>query len=286
MPYREDDSIDFDILKKEVDYLFDAGADGITLALASELLRLTQSERLELSRILPQMVEKRGTVTLSVGSETTKEAVFYAEVAQASGADAVMAIPPVATHATETEKYEYYRALHDAVTIPLVVQDASGYLGQGLSVETQARLRAELGPRIYFKPEAEPVGPTLTALQKAMGNEAIIFEGSGGIYLIDAYWRGISGTMPGSDVIRGIVAIWEALESGNNDRAYQIFFPLSCIISLQLASLDTYLAIEKYLLVKQGVFKTDRIRPPTAYHLDSHTAAEVDRLFGYLEAVL
>jgi len=286
MPFREDESIDYNVLAAEVDFVLDAGSDGVTLALASELVRLSTEERLELTRALPEMVGGRGTVTISVGAETVREAVAFAEAAERAGADAVMAIPPVSVALPELKVYDYYRAIHDAIGIPLVVQNASGYLGQSLSIETQARLRRELGERVYFKPEAPPIGQSLTLLQESLDGRGVVFEGSGGVVLIDSYRRGISGTMPGSDLIKGIVEIWRALERGDDDRVYEVYFPLSGIVVLQTASLDAYLAIEKYLLVKQGVFKNTRLRQPAAFEMDSYTAAEVDRLFARLEAVL
>ena len=287
MPYYDDDSIDFDTLKREIDHVIDAGSDGIVLAMASELLRLTCEERLELTRRLPEMLENRGTVTISVGAETAREAASYAEAAEKAGADAVMAIPPVATAISAQKKFEYYKTIHGAVSIPLVVQDASGYLGgEKLSVAVQARMRRELGSRIYFKPEGVPVGPTISQLQEALNHEGVILEGSGGHLLIDSYRRGVTGTMPGSDLIRGIIEIWRALERGDDDRAYEVYFPLSAIITHMLPSLDAYLAIEKYLLVKQGIFKNQRVRQPAAYDLDPDTAAEVDRLYERLMRVL
>ena len=291
MPYNDDESIDYDTLKREVDHVFDTGCDGITLAIASELLRLTCEERLELTQKLPEMAEKSGTasstVTISVGAETSREAAFYAEAAEKAGADAVMAIPPVATALSAAKKFDYYKTIHDAVTIPLVVQDASGYLGgEKLSVDTMVRLSGELGTRIYFKPEGLPIGPTISQLQEALSHEGAIFEGSGGYLIIDSYRRGITGTMPGSDLIRGIVEIWRALQSGDYDRAYEVYFPLSAIIIHELSSLDAFLAIEKFLLVKQGIFKNQIVREPSAYDLDSCTAEEVERLYGKLCEVL
>jgi len=285
-PFTESDDIDFDVLSKEVDHVFDAGSDGVVVALASELVRLTTDERLELARRVPEMVDGRGTVTISVGAETTKEAVFYAEAAEKAGADAVMAIPPVMVAIPEEKKFDYYRAIHDAIGIPLVIQNAAGYLGQPLSTETQVRLRRELGGRIYFKPEAPPLGQNLLALQTALDNRAVIFEGSGGLVLIDAYRRGITGTMPGSDLIHGIVEIWRALERGDDDRVYEVYFPLAAIVILQAASFDAYLGIEKYLLAKQGIFTNTLLRQPSSFELDSFTAAEIDRLFERLSAVL
>ncbi len=45
-------------------------------------------------------------------------------------------------------------------------------------------------------------------------------------------------------------------------------------------SLDAFLAIEKYLLVKQGVFQNTIVRGPVGYVLDEETRREVDRLFA------
>jgi 4-hydroxy-tetrahydrodipicolinate synthase len=283
MPYSEDGGIDFDTLKREVDHVFDSGSHGITLALASELLRLNREERLQLTRCLPRMAQKRGHVIISVGSETAREAAFYAEQAEKAGADAVMAIPPVATGISADKKCGYYRTIFNAVTIPLVVQDASGYLGgEKLSVETMIRLRNDLGPKIYFKPEGLPVGPTISKLQEGLKNEGVIFEGSGGYLLIDSFRRGVSGTMPGSDLIRGITAIWRALKNGDEERAYEVQLHLSAIVIHQSPSLDTFLAIEKFLLFKQGIFKNMYVRQPTSYDIDSNTAAEVERLYTML----
>ncbi len=286
MPYHEDDTIDFDVLAREVDHVIAAGSDGVVLALASELVRLTHDERLELTEKIPEMTAGRGTVTISVGAETIKSAVGYALAAEKAGVDAVMAIPPVATRLPESRIFDYYKAIHDAVTIPLVVQDASGYLGHALSVGIQARMRNEIGPRVYFKPEAQPIGPTLSRIQQATNRQAVVFEGSGGLQIVDSYRRGISGTMPGCDLIRGIVEIWRALGRGDNDRAYQVYFPLNAIVLLESSSLDGYLTIEKYLLMKQGIFKNRLVRRPSAFDLDPETAAEVDRVYARYEKAL
>ena len=49
---------------------------------------------------------------------------------------------------------------------------------------------------------------------------------------------------------------------------------------------DGFLAIEKYLLVKRGLFASDRRRQPNAWSLDKETSREVDRLFALLRAAL
>jgi dihydrodipicolinate synthase/N-acetylneuraminate lyase len=103
--------------------------------------------------------------------------------------------------------------------------------------------------------------------------------------LVDSFRRGIVGTIPGADLIRGIVPLWQALRSGDEARAYRLSLPISALVSLQ-TSLDAFLAVEKYLLVKQGVFSSTRVRGPVGFRLDEETRQEVDRLFDLVMAAV
>jgi 4-hydroxy-tetrahydrodipicolinate synthase len=81
------------------------------------------------------------------------------------------------------------------------------------------------------------------------------------------------------------VALWQALESGDTATVNRISPPLSALVSLQ-TGLDGFLAVEKYLLVKQGIFKSTLVRGPVGYTLDEPTRREVDRLFELLQAAV
>ena len=165
------------------------------------------------------------------------------------------------------------------------MQDASGYVGRPISIEMQAQLFNENGPdRVLFKPEATPIGPRLTALHEATSHRAMIFEGTGGLALVDSYRRGIAGTMPGADLIKPIIALWRALETHDDSRIARIEPPLCALVSLQ-TSLDGFLAVEKHLLVRQGIFRNTLVRGPVGYVLDETTRRQVDRLFDELMQV-
>jgi 4-hydroxy-tetrahydrodipicolinate synthase len=114
-----------------------------------------------------------------------------------------------------------------------------------------------------------------------------MFDGSGGILLIDAFRRGVIGTMPGIDLLDAIAALWGALKKKDDRAAYRIYFPICALVALQLqAGLDGFLAIEKYILVKRGLFTTDRRREPNSWNLDPETQNEVDRLLALLADAL
>jgi 4-hydroxy-tetrahydrodipicolinate synthase len=279
-PYREDESIDVSTLEREIEWLYECGADGIVLAMVSEVLRLDSDERRQLAELACRFGRDRGDVIISVGAESARLAENYARHAEACGASAVMAIPPVSVALGEDELIRYYQRIINATALPVIVQDASGYVGRPMSIALQARLMREFGgpQKVMFKPEATPIGPRLSALRDATDGKARIFEGTGGIALVDSFRRGIVGTMPGADLIRAIVALWRALVAGDDRRAYQISLPVSSLISM-LSSLDGFLAVEKYLLVKQGIFRNTLVRGPVGYTLDEETRREVDRLF-------
>ncbi len=284
-PFDEEERIDWDTLHEEVDWVLGHGAQGVCAAMVSEWLRLSSTERLRYMRELVQAVGGRGAVVVSVGAESTREAIDYAQAAQGCGCQAVMAIPPISQRLPEEETLRYFSALAQAVELPLIVQDASSYVGAPLSIGLMKELLARFGPeKILFKPEAAPLGPNVSLLREATGGQARIFDGSGGIALVDTFRRGIAGTMPGAEVPWAVARLWEALCRGEEQRIYRLSLPLGALVALQMqAGLDGFLQVEKYLLVKQGVFSSARCRRPVAWQLDEETRAEVDRLFVLLQ---
>ncbi len=287
-PLQPDETIDRDALQREIDWCYELGVDGVCGAMVSEVLRLTYEERLELTRLMSEISDGRGVVIASVGAESTRQALAFAHQAEEVGCDAIMAIPPVTTALPESALWDYFSALAEQCPLPLIVQDASSYVGRELSIDFYRKLLDQFGPeKILFKPEAAPIGPNLSVLRDRTEGRARIFDGSGGVLLIDAYRRGISGTMPGVDLLDGIMGLWRALQAGDEDAMYRIYFPICAIVALQLqAGLDGFLAIEKYLLVKRGIFKTEQRCTPHAWSLDQETKAEVDRLFELLMQAL
>lgn len=287
-PFTDDLGLDRKTLSAEIDWVFEVGAQGVVVAMVSEILRLGFHRRRELVTEVCRSIDNRGFVVISVGAESTREAVEFAREAEQLGATAVMAIPPVATKLNSGQTLSYFAGIAEQISIPLVVQDASNYVGGGIDLRVYLDLLDQFGPdRIFFKPEASPLGPNLSKLRDATAGAARIFEGSGGINFVDCYRRGIVGTMPGVELLDGIVSLWRALEADDEDRIYELSLPIGAIVSLQLqAGLDGFLAIEKHLLHRRGIFpNTIRIQP-NAWELDEETRQEVDRLFARFQAVL
>jgi len=284
-PFDDYGRIDHPTMEKLFGWLFANGADGVVFAMVSEILRLSSEERDEVATMACRLSRGHGACVISVGAESANTALRHARHAEDAGADAVMATPPMLHAVADDELLRYFTTIAASVDIPLVVQDASGYVGPPLSVALQARLYRELGDRVMFKPEAPPVGPRLTRLLDATDGRARVFEGTGGLYLIDSFRRGAIGTMPAGDVVWALSALWRALRHGDFALAYRIAGPLALLMSLQ-TSLDSFVAVEKHLLVRQGVFPSSTMRGPVGDVLDQPGREEANRLMDLLRATV
>lgn len=287
-PFTDEDAIDVASLERQIDWAFAVGADGYCTGMVSELLRLTARERIELTHLLGAMNRGRGVFIAGVGAESTRQAIEYAREAERAGAAAVMAIPPTTARLPPKQVLDYFVGLAEAVSLPVIVQDASGYVGQAIPLHVNVELVRRFGPaKVFFKPEASPIGPSLSALRDATDGQARIFDGSGGICLVDCYRRGITGTMPGMEFLPGIVALWRALQAGDDAAIYKLYLPICALVALQTqAGLDGYLATEKYVMHRRSLFATTRRRRPFTWEMDEETRLEFDRLMTLLDAAV
>jgi dihydrodipicolinate synthase/N-acetylneuraminate lyase len=285
-PFTTSGAVDHAVLRTEAQWCLDQGVSGLVVGMVSEVVRLGDDERVAVTRTLASVAGPAGrAMVASVGSESTHTACARARAAADAGATALMATPPVVMETDEDGLYGYYAALAAATDLPLVVQDASGYVGRPMSIGFQVRLMSELGDRVWFKPEAHPIGQRVSDLRDGTHGQARILEGTGGIALVDTHRRGVVGTMPAADICWAVVALWNALEAGDVVAADRIHGPLSAMISMQ-SSLDAFIAIEKHLLVRQGVLVRADMREPVGYRLDAETAAESERLADLLAIVV
>ena len=285
-PLTETDEIDEAVFAREIEWLLECGVDGAVLAMVSEVLRFSAEDRRKQWQLVLKLIDGRIPVVASVGAESTYIATSLAKWAEIDGAAAVMATPPSAFATLSNEIKDYYVAIIESVKIPVIVQDASNYLGQPLDISLYVDLIDKYGAeRVQFKPEAKPVKERLEMLRDASNGRALVFEGQGGVDLLDTYPIGIVGTMPGAEVPWALVALFKALKEDNWDRARSIHTPLAKLISYQ-TTLDAYVAVEKYLLVKQGIFTSARQRGPVGFVLTNEMKLEIDVAFDQLKAAV
>ena len=121
-PLKGGETINVPVLESLIDGLLNEGADGFYVAGATgEGICLKPNERRLLTEATIAKVNRKKPCIIHVASTDFNEAVSLAKHAEKCGADAISAIPPLFFKYDEDDVYNYYKALADAVNIPLMI---------------------------------------------------------------------------------------------------------------------------------------------------------------------
>ena len=140
-PFTADGALDEAALRRFVDWQIEQGTQGlIPLGSTGEFLSMTRDERRQVAAVVIEQAQGRVPVLIGTGAEWTQEAVALSREAQELGADGVMVIPPYYSSPTEDELFAHYRAIGEAISIPLMVYNNPFTSNVDLSAKFVARL--------------------------------------------------------------------------------------------------------------------------------------------------
>jgi dihydrodipicolinate synthase/N-acetylneuraminate lyase len=276
-PFDSEGAIDFESLESIVQFCLDAGVHGVvTTANASEFWTLSDEERKNVVREVVRTVNGAVPVVAGVTSGSGWTSAMLAADAQSSGADALMAMPPMTGSVALSVAYAYYEMLSRSVSIPIFIQNHEPPMGTKMPPDFVVRLARELDHVDYVKEETFPPGRPLSS-ELHLGNDAIqgVMGGIGARHLFDEYHRGACGTMPACPWADVHVKVWNALEAGDEETARDIHRQLMPILNLEsMLSVPLY----KEILVRRGLARSDYVRSAFGNPLDDHDRQELDRL--------
>ncbi|MGI6246962.1 MAG: dihydrodipicolinate synthase family protein [Pseudochelatococcus sp.] len=250
--------------KRAVDFMIDAGSHGLCiLANYSEQFVLTDEERDRVTDAVLAHVDGRVPVIATTTHFATAVCAERSRRAEAMGAAMVMIMPPyhgATFRVPETAIYDFYRGVSDAISIPIMVQDAP-VAGTPLSVPFLARMANEIENLSYFKIEVPQSAAKLRALIE-LGGEAIEgpWDGEEAITLMADLDAGATGAMTGGGYPDGIRQITDAWFAGDREAAadaYQRWLPL-----INYENRQCGLAACKALMKEGGVIAHDTVRAP------------------------
>jgi 2-keto-3-deoxy-L-arabinonate dehydratase len=273
-PFHPDGSVDYDSQERLVDYLLEQGAHGLGLfGNASEGYTLSSPERIELMRRISKRVNGRVPLVASSGHTGTDAAVELSKELEGLGADCLMVLPPYFLKTDGDGLMHYFSAISKAVSIPIMVQDAPLMTQVAMPPPLLARMGREIENVRYVKVEAPPTAPKVSILSRLAGESLTLFGGLNCQFFIEEWQRGVRGQMPGSDRTRDLVEIWNALESGQTEAAWQRFLQILPLLRFELQP-GLGVSAQKHNLVAAGVIASAHVRHPTA-SLDSESLQEL-----------
>ena len=280
-PFNDDLTLDLPGLREVIRFCIACGAHGVVApANASEQPYLSDEER---RQVVQAMVEEgRGKTVLVVGvtAATALAAAELARHAEASGADALMAMPPYVQRGSEAEIRAYYRAIDEAGSLPIFLQNYGGPGGTPMAPAFIGELIRELPDLHFVKEETEFSSVMMTAIADASGAALHgIMGGKAGRHLLDEYRRGAIGTMPACEVTDVHVALWNALEHGERDHARELY---RMLLPLLMFETGYGTAVYKEVLRRRGVIKSAAFRQTGGRVLDSHAMADLTDILADL----
>jgi 2-keto-3-deoxy-L-arabinonate dehydratase len=264
-----------------VNHLIDCGVHGIAIfGNASEGYALGEAEKARLMKLIIGEVRRRVPVFVSTGHTGTHVAVELSRAAEEAGADGLMILPPYFLKPTAEDLFGYYKAISDAVSIPVMIQDAPLLTAVNIGAAQMARMAKECRNVRYTKVEAPPTALKVTEVKQAAGDSLVIFGGLNGHFLIEEFERGARGTMPGSDMAAMFVRVWDAYEAGRVKEARAEFNRHLPLVRFELQP-GLGVSAMKHNLKAQGVIRNTAVRPPTR-SLDPRGVEELQEIMSDL----
>jgi 4-hydroxy-tetrahydrodipicolinate synthase len=128
-------------LKELIEFQIKNGSSGIVpCGTTGESATLSFEEHGKVIEITIEQVKKRVPVIAGTGSNSTEEAIMLTRHAEKAGADASLQVSPYYNRPTQKGLYEHFKAIADAVKIPIILYNIASRTGVNIEPETIARL--------------------------------------------------------------------------------------------------------------------------------------------------
>jgi dihydrodipicolinate synthase/N-acetylneuraminate lyase len=277
-PFTVNEDVDKEALQGLVSFAMESGMQAACLpAYASEFYKLTDQERLEVVRIAVDHAGGRMQIVAQSNHPSLKVAVHLAKANIDAGADLISIAVPRIFNLPEDSLMDYLSGFLGAIpAIPVLIQDFNPG-GPSVSVPFIRRLMEKHSNFKYLKLEEPMCAPKFKDIIDSTGGAIGLFEGWGGLYMLELVPVGISGVMPGLGVSDILQKVFNLRKNGESRKAFDLFEKVMPQIFFSLQNMELFHYAEKELLVKRGVLKNSFSRT-AAYKPDRHTVLYIEEL--------
>ena len=142
-PMHEDGSLDYPGLRKLIDWHIAEGTDGIVIVgTTGESATVNVQEHCELIKLAVEHTKGRIPIIAGTGGNSTEEAIKLTQFAKEAGADAALVVVPYYNRPTQEGMYRHFKAIAEAVDLPIILYNVPGRTVADMSNDTVLRLAA------------------------------------------------------------------------------------------------------------------------------------------------
>jgi 4-hydroxy-tetrahydrodipicolinate synthase len=224
-PFRND-AVDEEALRRLVDEQIRAGIDGLVpVGTTGESPTVTVEEHIRIIKIVVEETRKRVPVIAGTGANATREAIELTQEARAVGADGTLQVTPYYNRPTQDGLYRHFKAVADAVPLPMVVYNVPGRTGCDLLADTVARL-CDI-PTVVGIKEATGSAQRAAQIISRVGDRLVVLSGDDAT-AYPLYTLGAQGciSVVSNVAPADMAATWDAWVAGDWKKARELHYKL------------------------------------------------------------
>lgn len=151
-PFNEDGTVNYDAFGEIIEAQIKGGSDAIIVCgTTGESSTMNDEEHIAVIKYCVDKVAKRVPVIAGSGSNCTREAVNISREAERVGADGLLCVTPYYNKCTQEGLYQYYKAISDAVNIPIIMYNVPSRTGTTIQPETAVRIAKKVKNVVAIK---------------------------------------------------------------------------------------------------------------------------------------
>lgn len=175
-PMLKDGGVDWKGLEKLVEWHIEQGTNSIVaVGTTGEASTLSMEEHTQVIKEIIRVANKRIPIIAGTGANSTREAIELTKAAKDLGADAALLVTPYYNKPTQEGLFQHYKAIAEAVELPLILYNVPGRTGVDLANDTAVRL-AEIANIVGIKDATGDV-PRGKALIEALNGKMAVYSG-------------------------------------------------------------------------------------------------------------
>jgi 4-hydroxy-tetrahydrodipicolinate synthase len=181
-PFRMDGALDEPTLRRLVQRQIDAGVDFLVpCGTTGESPTLTHEERVRVVEITVEIAKGKSPILAGAGGYNTAEVIGMARELGDIGADGILSVTPYYNKPTQEGLFQHYRAIAEAISLPIILYSVQGRTGVNIEPATVKRL-AQIENIVGIK-EASGNVSQMAAILNAVPEEFIVLSGDDAITL-------------------------------------------------------------------------------------------------------
>jgi 4-hydroxy-tetrahydrodipicolinate synthase len=213
-------AIDLDALQRFMEWQIESGVPGvIVLGTTGEYLTVSDEERALVVETTVKQVAGRARVIVGTMNAHTPNAVRYSKQAEELGADGLMVLPPYYYTPTDDEIWRYYRAVSEAVSVPIMLYNNPVTSNVDMSAALVARLTRDFENVRYIKESSQDLARVRDVIEATDG----VMNVYAGERQVDSFLLGAVGYVnPYGNYIINSHQVWDLLTAGRLEDARRL----------------------------------------------------------------